>query len=566
MEGVDIIGPRVVPSPRVADSAPIENQKMTQTTRTSASSERLSSRTPVKELTYVQLSEADGGLVLNIAESGIGIRAATPFKPDFFSMLRFRLPDSETWIEASGRVAWRDKSKRCVGIQFVGLPAESAEQIKRWMASQISTGTRPDAAGKARNAGSASQPRQQRVRANGDESPRPSQSAGGRIRTASPPDSGDPPARHVTRDGYVTQYSPYVPASAARHRSWWTFVIIVGLVATVSFIAGITLGPPGRSVPLRGAEQGVTGSDTGALAPSSPATAPSATDAETPPSADQFSASASANVTAPANTPDTPSTENSTSTPGSFNSDNLGEQTKTPTTSSRDTRPPKTVDSAQEKKTATLAEKAPPQRPERSEAAPQNPPSAPSQPAANTVTADRAPTPPADGSSTGPSASASSSDASQKNSPSPLAAPNAASAAAPVAAANSTPQEIPSETVTHTSRFVSIRVTPEMSAQSSKLTGSLQIGQLVSSSQPGYPADAARQGIEGTVRLRAIVGPDGSVQKVEPVSGPGPLQAAAAEAVRSWLYGPTLVGNQRVGAEESVTFTFKLSPQTGHPH
>jgi TonB family protein len=51
-----------------------------------------------------------------------------------------------------------------------------------------------------------------------------------------------------------------------------------------------------------------------------------------------------------------------------------------------------------------------------------------------------------------------------------------------------------------------------------------------------YPAGALRDHIEGTVTLRVQVDGDGSVARVEPVSGPRLLIPAAVEAVRQWQF------------------------------
>ena len=87
---------------------------------------------------------------------------------------------------------------------------------------------------------------------------------------------------------------------------------------------------------------------------------------------------------------------------------------------------------------------------------------------------------------------------------------------------------------------------------------SLQIGQLLSRVDPVYPEDAETQHIEGTVKLHAIIGPDGTIESVEPRSGPTLLIAAAANAVRQWRFTPSSVGGQPVEAEEDITIVFRL--------
>lgn len=54
--------------------------------------------------------------------------------------------------------------------------------------------------------------------------------------------------------------------------------------------------------------------------------------------------------------------------------------------------------------------------------------------------------------------------------------------------------------------------------------------------QPDYPPDAKRMNLGGTVKLVAVVAPNGSVKKVEPVGGSPLLVQAAESAVTLWKY------------------------------
>jgi TonB family protein len=151
--------------------------------------------------------------------------------------------------------------------------------------------------------------------------------------------------------------------------------------------------------------------------------------------------------------------------------------------------------------------------------------------------------------------------AASSNPPSPVAKsvppPVIASASVPAPAAT----EVVKATVSvNASPFPSIRVPPELKSQISKQGASLQIGQLISRLEPAYPEDAQHQRIEGVVKLRAIIGRDGSVQDLDQMSGPPLLVAAAANAVRQWRYKPTSLDGQPVEATESITVTFRLQP------
>jgi TonB family protein len=92
----------------------------------------------------------------------------------------------------------------------------------------------------------------------------------------------------------------------------------------------------------------------------------------------------------------------------------------------------------------------------------------------------------------------------------------------------------------------------------SQISGDLQIGQLISSRQPEYPAPAAQVGVQGTVKLHATVGTDGNVERVEPLSGPSELIHSAMSAVQNWQFGPTMVAGKPVESERNIVFVFRL--------
>jgi len=104
-----------------------------------------------------------------------------------------------------------------------------------------------------------------------------------------------------------------------------------------------------------------------------------------------------------------------------------------------------------------------------------------------------------------------------------------------------------------------IRVSSELPARSSQLVGNLQIGELISSYSPAYPIGAAREGIEGTVRLDVIVARGGTVRSVQIMSGPPMLASSAANAVRDWRYGETFLSGQAIETEQYVTIVFRLA-------
>ena len=137
----------------------------------------------------------------------------------------------------------------------------------------------------------------------------------------------------------------------------------------------------------------------------------------------------------------------------------------------------------------------------------------------------------------------------------PVSAPRPVAAPSP---AISLPEEAvsASSTVAISSRR-SIPVPHNLSSQKQPAK-ELVVGRPLKRVSPFYPIEAKEQGIEGTVRLHAVISADGNVQSVQPVSGPEPLVAAAVTAVREWRYGPTLFEGRRIPVQDDIRLVFRL--------
>jgi outer membrane biosynthesis protein TonB len=79
------------------------------------------------------------------------------------------------------------------------------------------------------------------------------------------------------------------------------------------------------------------------------------------------------------------------------------------------------------------------------------------------------------------------------------------------------------------------------------------------SGDPPQPSAAVRSAhLHGVVVVSAIVGPDGAVQSVQPVSGPALLELETLTAVRSWRYHPYLIYGKPVSFQTQVVIDFEL--------
>ena len=81
---------------------------------------------------------------------------------------------------------------------------------------------------------------------------------------------------------------------------------------------------------------------------------------------------------------------------------------------------------------------------------------------------------------------------------------------------------------------------------------------LVWAVRPAYPDAARYAGLEGNVALRVVVGADGAVQDVRPLSGEPELVRAALEAVARWRYAPALLDGRPVDVVTTVMLAFRL--------
>jgi len=80
---------------------------------------------------------------------------------------------------------------------------------------------------------------------------------------------------------------------------------------------------------------------------------------------------------------------------------------------------------------------------------------------------------------------------------------------------------------------------------------------LVYKVDPVYPKEARQMGVRGVVQMVATIGTDGHVRDVMVVKSPNPaLAVAAVEAVRQWVYRPTLVNGVPVENETHISINF----------
>lgn len=92
-----------------------------------------------------------------------------------------------------------------------------------------------------------------------------------------------------------------------------------------------------------------------------------------------------------------------------------------------------------------------------------------------------------------------------------------------------------------------------------RVGGNVQGAMIVTKVPPIYPAAAKAARVQGVVHLSATIGPDGTVQELSVLSGPAELTQAALDAVKQWVYKPTLLNGNPVQVETSIDINFTLS-------
>ena len=87
----------------------------------------------------------------------------------------------------------------------------------------------------------------------------------------------------------------------------------------------------------------------------------------------------------------------------------------------------------------------------------------------------------------------------------------------------------------------------------------VQEAKLIHRVMPRYPALASQTREFGTVHLVAIIGKDGRVSSVQVLDGPVFLRQAAVEAIKQWVYQPTLLNGQPVEVIAPIDVHFTLN-------
>jgi protein TonB len=92
-----------------------------------------------------------------------------------------------------------------------------------------------------------------------------------------------------------------------------------------------------------------------------------------------------------------------------------------------------------------------------------------------------------------------------------------------------------------------------------RVSGPVQEAKLLRKVVPIYPQLAIQTRTQGTVHLVGVISKDGTIRNLQVIDGPPLLIRAALDAVKQWVYRPTLLGQEPVEVVAPITVTFILN-------
>ena len=87
------------------------------------------------QLSYVNLENDNGGMLLDLSESGLGFHVVSPLDAPEGKLRFWFSVKSIDRIEATGQLIWSDEARKSGGVKFVGLPESALKQIRAWLAA-----------------------------------------------------------------------------------------------------------------------------------------------------------------------------------------------------------------------------------------------------------------------------------------------------------------------------------------------------------------------------------------------------------------------------------------------
>lgn len=104
-----------------------------------------------------------------------------------------------------------------------------------------------------------------------------------------------------------------------------------------------------------------------------------------------------------------------------------------------------------------------------------------------------------------------------------------------------------------------VTVTPAVPKPPMQVTSKLAEAMLVHRVIPPYPPLAKQMRISGRVRLTGVISASGTIEKLEVIDGHPMLVKAAVDAVKQWVYRPTVLNGQAIPVVAPIEVNFILN-------
>ena len=487
---------------------------------------RAHSRHRIRALAYVELGENNGGIVLNISEGGFAVRAAEAIREDSLSRLRFQMQNATQPLEMSGHIAWTSDSRKEAGVRFIDLREKALLEIRTWISKEVSPGTLPKQPPIVPSVFGEAPKKNESVldEFSGDEAAEDEIQANGNDLLS---------GSSVILDSKIQLPDPRAPKTPAERQRYGATLFPKEAVtvprARLPVVALPAIKKPNQVQPLPRAQKAPENwMDFRIQMGRGWVLAALVTFLVAISFAGGMAVRRGGLIGLWRNSDTTPST---------------GEQTQGSVPAAPSAQaPPKPlqieiVDSSNQRWVIPAS--------------------------AGTIRSGT--------NAAGIASSGMSHDSSEN-----IAASSFRSLQAPehqgAEKASAVPGEkgtaplllsLPERSVSASGSVAissqrSFAVPAESSQAASQPEKNLQVGQLVNLVDPVYPPDAEQKHIEGTVRLHATIGVDGSIKDLQPLSGPPSLLPAALTAVREWRYNPTLLNGQPIETQEDISLVFRL--------
>jgi TonB family protein len=99
---------------------------------------RRSERFRVDSLSYIDLGQSNGGMVIGVSETGLSFQGVQPLDSSQQLPISFKLPGMKQSVKGTGQIIWLNDSRKGGGLQFVEMMEECQTHLKEWLEGRMS--------------------------------------------------------------------------------------------------------------------------------------------------------------------------------------------------------------------------------------------------------------------------------------------------------------------------------------------------------------------------------------------------------------------------------------------